>query len=160
MKLDLGIMAGPESKKFLVDLTKLIDRMEAAATKLKGKKTTAKAAREETEEEENEEEEAEETESEEAEESEEEEAAEEESEEEETEEEEKPAKAKKLSADSVNDAAKALHSHYVKKKKLDSKKAFAKVKALLSEEFGVESVSKLGKADWAQAVKVLKGALK
>lgn len=31
MKLELGIMAGPESKAFLVDLTKLVERMEKAA---------------------------------------------------------------------------------------------------------------------------------
>lgn len=54
MRLDLGIMAGDNTKKFLVDLSKLVERFEAAADKLGnytslGKKTKAKSVDEDSE---------------------------------------------------------------------------------------------------------------
>lgn len=181
MKLDLGIMAGPESKKFLVELTKLVQRMEAAATPLKGKKSASK--KEELEDAEEEEIEEEDEANHEAEESEESDDADDsdsdetdsqddgpeesdaddsdDSEEEEAEEKStKKGKVAKVTAEQVNDAAKALHTFLVKKKKLTSKKAFAQIKATLNKAFDTESVSQIEKADLPKALKLLQAKAK
>lgn len=47
MKMEIALLAGAESKKFLLDLTKLVERMEKAAS---GKKAAAKPEAEEEEE--------------------------------------------------------------------------------------------------------------
>ena len=145
-----------------------IHALEVQITILKqlcGIKSKAKDEEEENEEEEAEEtEEAEESEEpEESEESEEEEEeseeSEEEEEEEESEEEEAP-KPKKITPEQINDACKKLHGRLVKKKKMNSKKAFAHIKALLTKHFDTESVTQIDKADRAKALKLLNAQAK
>jgi hypothetical protein len=163
MKLDLGILVGAESKAWLVDLTKLVERMERVA----GKSGKAVAAADS---------EAEETDAPEEAPAEEEEdfapkkktaskkaaaAAFEEEEEEteapEAEEEEEAdftappakkaaAKQKKLTVDDVNDACKALASS------IGGKPGRAKVLAILKKNFKTESVSELKPEQYAACV--------
>lgn len=158
MKLELAILAGAESKAFLVDFKKQLDRMEKLTKKMGSTES------EETEEEENEEEETELEASEESEETEESEESDEESEEEteESEEEEKPAKKAtgKITTEQLNDACKARLQKLIKVKKMTSKKAFAEVKALLQKHFDTDSVAQIEKEDRAKALKLLTATVK
>lgn len=157
MKLTLGIMVGAESKEWLADLTKQIDRLEKmqaentvttagavdtveveadedfAPKKPAKKSAAAKAFEEEAEEEETEE-----------------------SEETEEEEEEgftakvtkvgKAGKPKKLTLDDVNDACKGRAAA------TGGKKGRGEVLAILKKKFGTESVSELKPEQYAACV--------
>ncbi len=165
MKLELAILAGDESKKFLVDLTKQIDRLE----KLSGKK--AKASEETEEEEEVETEEETEVEDDDddfsekapakkgkTEDFDDEEVEESADEEEEEAPEEKPKrgrKPKKLTSDDVNAACKD-NVHAQIERGTGSKEARSNVVALLKKKFKVSSVSDLEEDQYADVIKALK----
>ena len=170
-QLNISLLAGDESKKFLAGLTKQIDRLEALTAKLptaeaeeatededeeelvpKSKKAPAKkAAAKFEDDDEDDDAEAD---------------AEEETDEDETEEEaetededdgdfKKPAAkktaAKKLTVDDCNDAAKA------KAASIGGKKGRETVLALMKKHFKTESVSELKPEQYAKFVEVMKG---
>ncbi len=162
MKLELGIMAGAESKAWLADLTTQIDRLEKLAGGLapKGKAKAAPESESDDEDENDDEEEDEDFGSkktkgkkaassfddDEESEEEEEEEEEEEDEDEEEEEDEKPAKkAKKLTIDDVNDACKA-------RAKGAGKKGRDEVLSILKKKFKVASVTELKPEQYAKAI--------
>ncbi len=165
MKLELAVLAGAESKEFLVKLTKQIDRLEALCGKLGnlamgenddgdteveadededfGKKPSKKKAKGFDEDEETE------VESEDAEE----ESDEESEADEEVEEDEAPVKkgkGKKLTIDDCNDAAKALALS------VGGKPGRAKVLALMKKHFKTESVSELKPEQYAKFIALMK----
>ncbi len=160
MKMEIGIMAGAESKAFLVDFKKQLDRLEALTGRLSGGKAAAAAATEE-EEEEQEEEESEEdfgaktkaaakkT----AKSFDDDDAGEEESEEEEESFTKAPAakakKAKAYTLDDANDACKARAAV------TGGKKGRAEVLALLNKHFKTESVSELKPEQYAKVITVM-----
>ncbi len=163
MSLEIKILAGAESKQFLVNLEKLVKRMEAvdtsATTEAEETETEAETEAEETEtsfdgaEEEAEETEAEETESESfdapAEEEEEEEAP------KKSAKATKAPKAKKVTTDDVNDAAKAAVTRIIGKRGVTGKDARGVVLACLKKNFKTETISKLDDEQLAKAVTVL-----
>jgi hypothetical protein len=165
MKLELAVLAGSESKAFLVGLTKQIDRLEKISKGLTGSTEIRDASEEDDEDEDfsskpakkksasfEEDEETEETE--ETEESEEDEETDEEEETEETDEDEdEPApvqtkkgrgRPKKLTVDDVNDACKT------KAASIGGKEGRTAVLTILKKKFKTQSVSEL-KPDQYQA---------
>lgn len=153
VKLELGVMAGADSKAFLVNLTKQIDRLEKLAPLLgKGKKAAAEEEEEEqstaSEETEEEEEDAPKKKSKKA-------AAEEEEEEEDAP--KKKAKKSKLTEDDVNAACKAAAKALIKSEGMEGPEARAKVVKVLKREFGVVSVSDLEETDYESAIETIEG---
>lgn len=168
MKLEIALLAGDETKKFLHSLTKQIDRLEALSkispeaeddteafandendndfeAKQPSKSKAAKASFDDGDEDEAESEDA-------KDEGDDEEQA--EVEEEETEDEEPPLaakkKAKKLTVDDCNDAAKELA------RSIGGKPGREKVLSLMKKYFKTESVSELKSEQYAKFIEVMK----
>ena len=170
-RLEVAMLVGAESKQWLLDLTKLVERME----KVTGKKTKTSEP-EDKEEEVSEDDdfapaakkrgrpkkaasfddEEEETEL----------AADDGAEDAEDEDEEetdeisaadlrKSTKAKKVTLDAVNDACKARVASIMERAECSGKEARGKVLLLLKRKFGVESVSELKPAQYADVVAVM-----
>ncbi len=161
MSLEIKILAGAESKQFLVNLEKLVKRMEAVATsattEAEETETEAETEAEETEtsfdgaEEEAEETEAEETESESFDAP----AEEEDEAPKKSAKATKAPKAKKVTTDDVNDAAKAAVTRIIGKRGVTGKDARGVVLACLKKNFKTETISKLDDEQLAKAVTVL-----
>lgn len=156
--LELKIMAGAESKQFLVDLNAALSRLESLTDKVENldkpsvtKKATKKAApvEDDVDDEETESDDVEDTDEETAEETD------DEDEKPAKKEKAKPAKAKKLSADDVNDACKAFATHQIKSKGIPGPEARKMVLKILKKKFDVESVSELEPEQFADALKAL-----
>jgi hypothetical protein len=158
-KLELALLVGEESKAFLSELTKQLDRMEKLGDKTQpvvdeeadeaeeteeeaeadftakpAKKPRAKKAPKPDEDDEEEVEEADEA--------------------EETEEDDEPvpakkAKAKKLTIDDCNDAAKALAASL-------GKKGVERVKALMEKHFQTQTLSELEESDYESFIALMK----
>lgn len=164
MKLEVAMLVGAESKQFLVDLTKLVDRMEALTKGAPAKAAKPAAAVED-------EDDAAAVEADEDEDfapkkskgkkaaaaafdDEEEEAGEAEAEEEEedftTPAPKAKAKAKKLTVDDVNDACKARAA------RTGGKEGRAEVLALLKKHFKTSSVSDVKAEDYEKLIKIMK----
>jgi hypothetical protein len=160
MKLEMAILAGDESKKFLAALTTQIDRLEKLAPLLKGKTEPDAAAPEETDEDEDDDFAAKKgkekkaksfDEDEEKTEAVDDEETDDTDEDEDDDEDEKPvkkgktAKAKKITADDVNDACK-------KHAKENGREATLKV---LKKKFKVESVTELKPEQYEEVIKAV-----
>lgn len=148
MKLELGIMAGESTKKFLGDLTAIVERFEKVAGKLAKSDDNEEEVAEEAEEEEETYVEA--------------------ASDDETEEEEEivvTKKTAKAKAPTEKDVSKACHDRLerikAKAKKQgkndDGKLAFKKVKKFLEENFNTDSITELEVSDYAKAIKLLSG---
>lgn len=138
MRLELGIMAGKESKEFLSELSTLLDRMEKVAAKLSGKKQTASSEELNAEESEEDEDFAPKKASKKAKPS---------FEEDEEEEAPKSSKQKKLTIDDVNDAC----------MKRSGRTNRAEVLGILKTKFKVKSVTDLEPEQYAAVVKAMSG---
>jgi hypothetical protein len=167
-KLELSILAGEESKKFLMGLEEVVDRLERVARVLRSPEENEEAGVTSSDEDDEEEKPAkkkaatkkkadsfEDGDEEDAQDSEDEEAEKEDDEAEEDEddaEEEEPAtkkkkKADKITSDDLNDAAKARAA----------RTSVAETKAFIKKKLGVKSISEIEEEDYEMALKVLKG---
>lgn len=154
MEMEMKVLVGADSKAFLVELAKQIDRLETllgGVTKKAQGKHNDDAKKDEDDEDEDEDEEfsgKKQKKKSSFEEDEDEEEADEDEDADEEEEDEKPkkSKAKKITVDDVNDACKA------KAAATGGKKGRAEVLAILKKKFGTESVSELKPEQYAKAI--------